>query len=102
MNHTNRLNGFLPARGAAGIETVESMLVFPIDCKDRFLSKFIGELESLLLEKKEALFHLKDPIPCVKGKESLLLDSLVGVPTNLSLGLLLARAFALADAVGAM
>jgi hypothetical protein len=62
-----------------------------------------------LLENNDPLFHLNDPIPCDKGNE-LLLDSLLGVgvaqpllpPPNLSLGLLLARTFALAETVGVM
>jgi hypothetical protein len=44
---------------------------------------------------------LKDPMPCVRGNDSLLF-SLVGVPGNLSLGLLLALSLALAETVGLM
>lgn len=97
-NHTNRLNGFRPT--VAGMETVESTLKFPIDCRDWFLSKTLWELESLLVESNEPFFHLKEPMPCVKGKESLLCDSLLGVPGNLSLGLLLGLTFAFAETVG--
>lgn len=78
-NHTNRLNGFLPT--ATGKETVESTLKFSTERRDWCFSNVLAEvLVSLLLlllpplEKNEPLFHLNDPMPCVKGKESLLFE----------------------------
>lgn len=49
------------------------------------------------------LFQAKvDLIPRVKGYERRLLDSLLGVPGRLSLGLLLGLDFAMAETVGVM
>jgi len=95
-NHTKRLNGLLPT--AAGIEMVESTLKSPLECIDWCFSNTLWEDESLL----EPLFHLKDPMFGVKGKENLRFDSLPGVSGNLSFGLLLVLTLALAETVGTM
>lgn len=98
-NHTNRLNGFLPT--PTGKETVESILKLPTECRGWFLSMSLPEPDPLP-ENKDPLFHLKDPIPCARGNELRLFESLLGVPGILSLGLLLALTFALAETVGVM
>lgn len=99
-NHTNLLNGFLPM-APAGRETVESTLRLPVESSVWCLSKPFPLCKfELLPEKTDPLFHLKDPIPCDRGNELLLLVSLVGVVGNRSLGLLLALTFAFAETVG--
>lgn len=97
-HHTNLLKGLLPT--AAGIDTVESMLKSPLKCEEIcFSGAFCAAAPPSLADP---LFHLNEPMFAVNENENRLFDSLAGVSTALSFGLLLALALALAEAVGVM
>lgn len=97
-HHTNLLKGLLPT--VAGIETVESMLKSPRKCEEICFSVTFWAAAASL---PEPLFHLKAPMFDVRENENRLFDvSFAGASTCLSFGLLLALAFALAEAVGVM